>query len=112
MRINELEEIEEILLNNLDSGKYDGERIDNEQNGVEWGFFIDKGIPVKYNAGKQPKRFFDGKENTRAPRNLEYFRFETDEQKLYFFQAYGWLYEMFGNHPEVIEYSRHFKGKV
>jgi len=53
------------LLKQLANGAYDGERTDNESNGVAWGFYIDKGIPVKYRAGKTVK-FFDGKENTKS----------------------------------------------
>ncbi len=40
------------LLNNLAKGVYDGKYIDNEEHGVSWGFFIDKGTPVQYREGK------------------------------------------------------------
>lgn len=94
------------LLRKLADGEYDGERIDNENNGVEWGFYIDKGTPVKYRYGKTVK-FFDGKENTKS-RKVEEEHFDTEEKKTFFLQRYGFLSEMFGNHPEVMNYSRQY----
>jgi hypothetical protein len=94
------------LLKQLADGAYDGERTDNESNGVAWGFYIDKGTPVKYREGKTVK-FFDGKENTKS-RKVEKEYFDTEEKKISFLQKYGFLDEMFGNHPEVMDYSRQY----
>ena len=52
------------LLKALADGAYDGVRKDSEANGVSSGYYIDRGIPVKYREGKSTK-FFDGKEKPR-----------------------------------------------
>lgn len=91
------------LLRKLADGQYDGERKDNESNGVAWGFYIDKGTPVKYREGKTVK-FFDGKENTKS-RTVEREYFDTEEKKTSFLQKYGFL---FNNHPEVMDYSHQY----
>lgn len=99
------------LLKKLAAGVYDGNRTDSETNGVSWGFYIHKGTPVKYREGKSTK-FFDGKENirTRGKRTEEHFA--TDEEKITFLKKFGFLQEMFGDHPEVLEYSRkYYKAK-
>ena len=93
------------LLKNLADGVYDGERTDSEMNGVSSGFYIDKGTPVKYREGKSTK-FFDGKENIRTPGKRTEERFDTDEEKTTFLQKYGFIRDMFGEHQEVMEYSR------
>lgn len=93
------------LLKSLADGKYDGERTDSEMNGVAWGYFIDKGTPVKYREGKSTK-FFDGRENTRTPGKRTEERYETDEEKTTFFKKYGFNQEMFGRHPEVVDFSK------
>ena len=98
------------ILSNLASGAYDGERIDNEENGVSWGFYIDDGTPVKYREGKSIK-FFNGKENERISGNRTEERFDTNEQKETFFQKYGYLHNMFDDHPEVMDYSRDYYEK-
>ncbi len=95
------------LLKKLADGVYDGERTDSERNGVSTGFYIDNGTPVKYREGKSTK-FFDGKENIRTPGKRTEERFVTDEEKTAFFQKYGFIREMFGGHPEVIDYSRQY----
>lgn len=92
------------ILKALAAGEYDGERKDSEANGVSWGFYIDDGTPVKYREGKSTK-FFDGRENVRTPGKRTEERFESDEEKTTFFQKYGFLPEMFGNHEEVMDYS-------
>lgn len=93
------------ILKALASGRYDGERTDSEMNGVSSGFYIDHGTPVKYRQGKSTK-FFDGEENVRTPGKRSEDRFETDEEKTTFFQKYGFIMEMFGDHAEVLDYSR------
>lgn len=98
------------ILSNLANGAYDGKRIDNEENGVSWGFYIDDGTPVKYREGKSSK-FFNGKENERIPGKRTEERFDTDEQKGKFFQKYGYLHNMFNGHPEVMDYSRDYYEK-
>lgn len=95
------------LLNNLANGLYDGERTDSEINGVTSGLYIHKGTPVKYREGKGSKHF-DNKENVRMPGRRTEERYDTDEKKIEFFQKFGFIWEMFGNHPEVIEYSRQY----
>lgn len=95
------------LLKALSDGAFDGERKDNETKGVSSGYYIDNGTPVKYREGKGTK-FFDGKENVRTRGKRSEERFETDEEKTAFFQKYGFLPEMFGNHPEVMDYSRSY----
>jgi len=93
------------LLRNLADGMYDGERADSEMNGVSSGFYIDEGTPVKYREGVGTK-FFDGKENSRMPGRRTEERYETDEEKTTFFQKYGFKQDMFGAHPEVIDFSK------
>lgn len=95
------------ILQALANGDYDGARSDSEMNGVSFGFYINDGTPVKFREGKS-SRFFDGKENTRTPGNRSEERFDTDETKTIFFQKYGFKTDMFGNHPEVTEYSREY----
>lgn len=95
------------FLSNLANGDYDGERIDNEENGVSWGFYIYKGTPVQYREGKSNK-FFNGKENERLPGTRTEERFDTDEKKDTFFKKYGYLHSMSDDHPEVIDYSREY----
>lgn len=93
------------LLDNLKNGVYDGERVDNERNGVSWGFYIRNGTPIKYREGKS-SRFFNGKENEYIPGKRTEERFDTDEAKDYFFKNYGFLRQMFGSHQEVLDYSK------
>lgn len=95
------------ILKALAAGRYDGERADSEIGGVSSGYYIDQGTPVKYRQGKSTK-VFDGKENVRTPGKRTEERFETDEAKTNFFQKYGFLGEMFADHPEVMDYSREF----
>jgi len=95
------------ILSNLAKGVYDGERIDNEESGVSWGFYIDKGIPVQYREGKSSK-FFNGKENERLLGKRTEERFDTDEKKDNFFKKYGYLCSMFDDHPEVMDYSHEY----
>ena len=64
-------------------------------------------IPVKYREGKSTK-FFDGKENIRTPGKRTEERFVTDEEKTTFFQKYGFIRDMFGDHPEVMDYSQQY----
>ena len=94
----------EIILRNLENGKYDGERTDKTENGVSWGFYIDHGTPVQYREGKGTK-IFDGRENVRRPGNRTIKRFETRAEKIEFFKKYGFIQKMFGSHPEVIQFS-------
>lgn len=93
------------ILKALGDGEYDGARSDSEMNGVASGFYIHNGTPVKYREGLSG-RFFDGKENTRTPGNRTEERFETEEEKTAFFQKYGFKRDMFGDHPEVVEFSK------
>ena len=95
----------EDILRALADGAYDGERSDSEINGVASGFYIQDGIPVQYREGKSAQ-FFDGKENARTPGTRTERRFESDEEKRAFFEKYGFKRDMFGAHPEVIEYSK------
>lgn len=95
------------LLKSLADGVYDGERTDSEMKGVSSGFYIDNGTPVKYRQGKSTK-FFDGKENIRTPGKRTEERFETNEEKTTFFQKYGFIQDMFGDHPEVLDFSRQY----
>lgn len=95
------------LLKNLADGVYDGERTDSEMNGVSSGFYIDEGTPVKYREGKSTK-YFDGKENIRTPGKRTDERFDTDEEKTAFFQKYGFIGDMFGDHPKVMDYSHEY----
>lgn len=98
------------ILRALAAGDFDGERSDIETNGVAAGFYIQDGTPVQYREGAST-RFFDGKENVRAPGNRTEHRFETDEEKTLFFRKYGFKKDMFGDHPDVIEYSREYYEK-
>ena len=99
------------LLKKLAEGVYDGKRTDSEMNGVSSGFYIDKGTPVKYRQGKSTK-FFDGKENIKTPGKRTEERFATNKEKTTFFKKYGFLREMFGDHPEVMDYSgKYYEGK-
>lgn len=99
------------LLKKLAAGVYDGKRTDSEMNGVSSGFYIDKGIPVKYRQGKSTK-FFDGKENIRTRGKRTEERFVTAKEKITFLKKFGFLREMFGDHPEVMEYSsKYYKAK-
>ena len=95
------------LLGKLAEGVYDGVRTDSVMNGVYSGFYVDKGTPVKYREGKGSK-FFDGKENIWTPGNRTEERFENEADKTFFFQKYGFIQEMFGQHPEVVDYSRQY----
>lgn len=95
------------LLKNLAEGLYDGERTDSELNGVSSGFYIDEGTPVKYREGKSTK-YFDGKENIKKTSIRTEERFATDEEKTSFFQKYGFIRDMFGEHPEVMDYSQKY----
>ena len=98
------------LLANLANGDYDGERIDNEENGVSWGFYIDDGTPVKYKEGKS-REFFNGEENEYIPGKRTEERYESDEDKQEFFEKYGYLKSMFSDHPEVMDYSHDYYEK-
>jgi len=95
------------LLKNLADGKYDGLRKDSEINGVSSGYYIDKGTPVKFREGPGSK-FFDNKENIKSPGKRTEEVFDTDEKKDTFLKKYGFLTEMFGNHPEVVDYSKQY----
>jgi len=92
------------ILQSLAEGTYDGARTDSEMNGVSSGFYIDKGTPVKFREGKGQK-YFDGKENVRIPGEITKELYDTDEKKTTFFQKYGFLQDMFSDHPEVMDYS-------
>lgn len=97
------------LLKKLADGVFDGAWTDSEINGVSSGLYIDKGTPVKYRQGKSTK-FFDGKENIRTPGRRTEERFVTNKEKTTFLQKYGFIREMFGDHPDVMEYSsKHYK---
>jgi hypothetical protein len=99
------------LLKKLAAGAYDGKRTDSEMNGVSSGVYIHKGTPVKYREGKSSK-FFDGKENIRTPGKRTEERFVTAKEKTTFFKKYGFLREMFGDHPEVMDFSgKYYKGQ-
>lgn len=99
------------LLKQLADGVYDGARSDSETNGVSSGYYIDKGTPVKYREGKSTK-FFDGRENIRTPGKRTEERFVTDDEKTTFLQKYGFIRDMFGSHPDVVEYSQqYYEGK-
>ena len=101
------------ILGQLAEGVFNGLRTDSEMNGVWSGFYIDKGIPYKFREGKGSK-FFDGKENVRTKGTRTVEPYETDEEKTLFFQKYGFIRDMFGDHPEVMDYSHeyyeHIKG--
>lgn len=95
----------EDILKALADGKYDGERSDGELNGVVSGSYIENGTPVRYRQGPSPKDS-DGSETSTTPHTRAEQRFETEEEKTAFFQKYGFKRDLFGNHPEVIEFSR------
>lgn len=95
------------ILRALAAGEFDGERSDIETNGVSAGFYIQDGTPVQYREGAST-RFFDGRENVRTPGKRTEHRFETEDEKILFFQKYGFKKDMFGGHPDVIEYSRNY----
>jgi len=97
----------EMILRNLENGKYDGERTDKTENGVSWGYYIDHGTPVQYREGRGTK-FFDGRENIRCPGNRTVRRFETTAERIEFFKKYGFIQEIFSRHPEVIQFSREY----
>ena len=59
---------------------------------------------MSYRQGES-ERFFNGKENERIPGKREEERFETDDEKLFFLQKYGWLID----DDEVRAYSAKFK---
>ena len=59
---------------------------------------------MSYRQGES-ERFFNGKENERIPGKREEERFETDDEKLFFLQKYGWLLD----DDEVRAYSAKFK---
>ncbi len=99
------------ILKALADHVYDGERTDSETNGVSSGVYIADGTPVKYREGSST-RFFDGKENVRTRGKRTEERFETDEKKTAFFQKYGYRRDMFGDHPDVMDYSNeHYEAK-
>lgn len=97
----------EDILRQLASGAYDGARRDIETNGVASGFYIHNGTPVQYREGPGT-RFFDGKENVRTSGQRTERRYETDVERTEFMQKYGFNRDMFGAHPEVLEYSRDY----
>lgn len=99
------------ILRSLANGDFDGERSDKEANGVSWGTYIHDGTPVEYREGPSTV-FFDGKENVRTPGKRTETRSNTDQEKTAFFEKYGYKQEMFGGHPEVIEFSKkHYEDK-
>lgn len=79
---------EQHLLDKLASGLLDGmvgdEREYRGYKSVFCGKYIKDGIPVSYRQGES-ERFFNGKENERIPGKREEERFETDDEKLFFF---------------------------
>ena len=99
---------EQHLLDKLASGLLDGmvgdEREYRGYKSVFCGKYIKDGIPVSYRQGES-ERFFNGKENERIPGKREEERFETDDEKLFFLQKYGWLID----DDEVRAYSAKFK---
>ncbi len=99
---------EQHLLDKLASGLLDGmvgdEREYRGYKSVFCGKYIKDGILVSYRQGES-ERFFNGKENERIPGKREEERFETDDEKLFFLQKYGWLID----DDEVRAYSAKFK---
>lgn len=85
---------EKHLLEKLASGALDGcvgdDMVYRGYKNVYCGKYIKGGVPVSYREGESTK-FFDGKENIRTPGKRTETRYETDEDKLYFLQKYGWL---------------------
>jgi len=97
----------EELLERLADGVYNGLRTDSEMNGVWSGFYIKDGIPYKFREGKGSK-FFDNKENVKSRGRRTDEPFLSDKEKIFFFENYGFIQEMFGGFPEVIEFSRDY----
>ena len=95
------------FLKAMADGVFDGERTDRDSNGVSSGAYIAGGTPVEYRQGQSTK-FFDGRENVRTPGKRTEKRFETEEEKTAFIQKYGYRRDMFGDHPEVMDYSNDF----
>jgi len=80
-------------------------------NWVASGFYIEDGTPVKYREGKST-RFLDGKESVTTPGKRTEEHFDTDKEKIIFFEEYGFKRDMFGDHPEVIVHSQqHYEDK-
>lgn len=96
------------LLAKLASGVLDGPVGDTQVYGtykkVYCGKYIKNGTPVSYREG-QTTKFFNGKENEQIPGKRTEEHFDTNEQKLWFLQRYGWL--MYDD--DVRAYSAKFK---
>lgn len=102
--------LEKVILDKLSNGELDGKVGDTFVTGnyknVYYDKFIKDGTPISRRESEGTK-YFDGKENVRKPGKIEDTPYETDEQKLGFFQRYGWLMD----DPDVKEYSAKFKPK-
>ena len=99
---------ERNLLQKLKDGELDGRVGDTLEYGdhkkVYYDKFIKDGIPTVRRTGEGYK-FFDGKENTRVPGNVEDTPYENDSDKLEFLQRYGWLID----DQDAKEYSKKYK---
>ena len=102
---------EKNLLARLVSGALDGPVGNLFECGghkkVYYGKYIKDGVPVSYREGEST-RFFNGKENERIPGKRSEEVYETDDEKLYFMQKFGWLI----NDDDANKYSAKYKGKV
>lgn len=102
---------EKQLLKKLASGELDGPVGRTIECGgykkVYAGKYIKDGVPVSYREGEST-RVFNGRENERIPGKRTEETYDTDEQKLYFMQKFGWLI----NDNDAQNYSAKYKGKV
>ena len=102
---------EKQLLERLASGALDGPVGDALECGgykkVYVGKYIKDGVPVSYREGESTK-FFNGKENERIPGKRTEDIYDTEDDKLFFLQKYGWLM----NDEAAKDYSAKYKGKV
>lgn len=101
---------EKNLLKKLAEGLFDGQ-VGNELECGDYkkvyvGKRIKDGVPMSYREGES-SRFFNGKENGYIPGKRQEELYESDEDKLGFFQKFGWLID----DDDAKQYSAKFKGK-
>jgi hypothetical protein len=100
---------EKNLLEKMKSGVFDG-RVGNDlttSGGSTVWTTIENGEPTRYKQGPGGK-VFDGKENVRYDGKLHTLEtFSTDDEKLGFFQKFGWLMD----DDDAKKYSANFKPK-
>jgi len=99
---------EKKLLKKLNDGELDGFVGDDfyPEGGSRVYTLIKKGKIKRYQR-KADRKYFDGKENVRIPgKLLELESWDTDEEKIGFFQKFGWLMK----DEDAQDYSSNFKG--